>query len=274
MKGPSALVRVRALFAVATSIAAVMTPPVQARAEEAYQRFLDGLRERGLHDMALEYLRAMRNSPLVPAELRPAMPYEEGRILVEIANRERNLTASGQHLDLARDRFNEFIQGNANHPLVPIAEIELGQVLVVQARLLMIQSERPAQSKNKDKLVGQARELLNQGLQIFTAAEAKLAERWRRSKKYFDPKEVQAIAERDQLRISLLEARLFSADIDHELGKTFPHGSDESKTILTRAAERYNAVHENYRRKLAGLYARVKQGRCHQDLGESQEALG
>jgi len=53
-------------------------------AEEA-RRFLDGLRERGLYDMALEYLEQMRTSPLCPDELKEAIDYEAGVTLVTSA---------------------------------------------------------------------------------------------------------------------------------------------------------------------------------------------
>ncbi|MFH1920662.1 MAG: hypothetical protein ABIP48_12335, partial [Planctomycetota bacterium] len=46
-------------------------------AEEAW-RFLEGLRQRGYHDLAVEYLDRMRASPQCPDDLKEQLDYERG----------------------------------------------------------------------------------------------------------------------------------------------------------------------------------------------------
>src|SRR5207244_3008704 len=80
----------RAQIGVLALVLVALAAPRPAVAEEAYQKFLEGLRERGLFDMALEYIGQMRGSPLVSEELRQRMPYEEGVTLIHAAQAERD----------------------------------------------------------------------------------------------------------------------------------------------------------------------------------------
>ena len=56
------------------------------RGEEPAQAFLDGLRARGYHDTALEYLKSLESSRMVPAGMRDVLGYETALTLV-IASR-------------------------------------------------------------------------------------------------------------------------------------------------------------------------------------------
>ena len=53
-----------------------------AMAEEPSQAFLDGLRERGYYDSALEYLKSLETSRMVPAGMRDVLGYETALTLV------------------------------------------------------------------------------------------------------------------------------------------------------------------------------------------------
>src|SRR4051794_29760329 len=49
-------------------------------------RFIQGLRERGYHDLALDYLDGLRRAPDTPPDLREILDFEQGRGLLEEAN--------------------------------------------------------------------------------------------------------------------------------------------------------------------------------------------
>ncbi|MEX0713278.1 MAG: hypothetical protein WD278_13065, partial [Pirellulales bacterium] len=264
----------RCLLAPLVLASLALLPAGEAAAAEQYERFLSGLRERRLYDMALEYLESMRASPLVTSEQRQTMPYEEGRILVESAREEREMAARTKLLDRARDRFQEFIQANSAHPLSASAEAQLGQVLVERARGLIFQSQRPVNAARQDAMVNQARALLTEAQAVFTAAEQKFEARLNQYPKFIDPKQAQQIEEREQARMDLIQARLLAGGVVYEIAKTQPAGSEEAKKQLQAAADKFGSIYEKYRNRLAGLLARVKQGQCYQDMGDTKRALG
>ncbi|HEV7225420.1 MAG TPA: hypothetical protein VGN42_22125, partial [Pirellulales bacterium] len=61
-----------------------------ASAEEPFDKFLEALKEDGLYDIALDYVRSMKDSPLLSNEQRIEMPLTEGQLLVESAQAERD----------------------------------------------------------------------------------------------------------------------------------------------------------------------------------------
>ena len=245
-----------------------------AHAVEQYEAFLEGLRERGLHDMALDYLQQMRTSPLAPADIKPTIPYEEGVTLIAAAAAERDVELKTRQLDLARDKFKEFVKTSPEHPLVAGAESQLANVLVERARTLLQKATRPAYAAQKDDLTRQARALFAESQKVFVSAEGKYEELLKQFPKSIDPKDTKQIDARDRARNELLQARLYAGRALYETSKSYPPASADAKKLLESAAAKFGELYEKYRTRLVGLLARVYQGQCYQDLGDTAKALG
>ena len=56
------------------------------------------------------------------------------------------------------------------------------------------------------------------------------------------------------------------------MADTMAKDSKEWTQTLTAAADAYKKIYEDYRTRIAGLYARMYQGRCLQKLGKHKEA--
>lgn len=246
-----------------------------ASAEEAYERFLEGLKEQGLFDVALDYIDQMRDSPLITEAQKQELPFDEGRLLVANARAENDAAAKTKLLDQARDRFASFIKSSPSNPKAASAETELGNVLVERGRSLLDQANRPANAAKKDALTKQGRDLLLEAQKVFDAAEVKFSARLKEFKGIYDPKkEAKQIEQRAQARADVLKANLYAAGVLHELAKTYPKDSAESKKLLQAAADKYKALYDKHRKLLAGLMARLKEGQCYQDLGDTRRAIG
>src|SRR3990172_9024656 len=73
----------RALAARAlVAVAAVTCCLAAASAREQAEEFVAGLRERGLHELALDYLSQMETSRLADAAFRERIPYHRGVMLI------------------------------------------------------------------------------------------------------------------------------------------------------------------------------------------------
>ncbi len=57
--------------------------PAIAFGTEPAEEFLRGLKERGLNELALDYLERMKSSPLVGEDFRRQIPYQRGVALIE-----------------------------------------------------------------------------------------------------------------------------------------------------------------------------------------------
>jgi len=243
-------------------------PDVQAG--EPAREFLQALREAKYHDMALEYLQRMRTSRLAPVELKEILLYETGSTLIQSSRDQRDLAIRENQLDDARDALKRFIGMHPEHALVSSANSQLGNLLVERARIKVEQTKKAG--ADKTTLLGEAHQVYDDAYKVFERAQVELKEKLSKMK-VVDPSDKEKVALRDQLRADYLQAQLLAAAIKEETADTADSGSAEFKTLLTEAASQYGEIYEKYRTRLAGLYARMYQGRCAQKMADYKNAL-
>jgi len=148
-----------------------------AAAVEESQRFLDGLRERGYFDVALEYLEQMRNSPLATQEFKETIDYEAGVTLITASRTGRVTSIREKQLGQARDKFRTFIDRHPDSPLVAGANTQLANLLVERGRIKTEQASKPNRSaEEKKSLLSEARELYQEAEKVFKASEQRFVE--------------------------------------------------------------------------------------------------
>ena len=143
-----------------------------ARAAEPAREFLLGLRERGYHDVALDYLEVMANSPLAPIELRQTIQLEKGITLIEASRVQRDQLLREKDLNDAQALLAEFSQKNAAHPKANSARSQLGNLIVERARMKVEASKNGANNSNKDQLLKEANTLYEQAYKVFNDLQA------------------------------------------------------------------------------------------------------
>ncbi|MBL9093605.1 MAG: hypothetical protein JNL96_20475 [Planctomycetaceae bacterium] len=263
-------------IAIAAASAAALSAPLgtaPARAAEEYERFLNGLRERSLYDVAIDYLNSMRNSPLLSEEQRQMITFEEARTFLDASRSERDPVERDKMLDGARDKFKEFVAKNSQHPQAPGAETQLGAVLVERGRAKVEQALRPEFEKDKAKLMDEARKFFTESESVFKAAEEKFAALLGTFPKFMAPND-ERVALRERAKGDLIQAHMFHAKGLYEKSRTFAAKSPEWTQALKTAAEKYGAIYKDYRTLIAGLAARLQEGQCYQELGDVKRALG
>ncbi len=237
---------------------------------EPARQFLQGLRERGYYDTAVDYLNMMRTSKLAPVELKETMLYDLGSTLIEASRLQRDVALREKQLDEARDALNRFIGQHPEHTLVNSANSQLGNLLVERSRIKMEQAKQP--KADKEALHAAAKQQYDEAYKVFTRAQNDLRERLLKMK-VVDPKDTKAAELLDQLRADYLQVQLLAAAVREETAETVAKGSQDHTSMLTEAAAQYGEIYDKYRTRLAGLYARMYQGRCMQKLGKLKEAL-
>ena len=265
--GPLTMRRVLALVFILT------TQLFPVRAEEPARAFLDGLRSRGYHDTALGYLQSLEVSRIAPSGILDVLDYERALTLVEASRVAGDLTERFKMLDEAQALLRNFIQIQASHPTVNAARSQLGNLIVERARIKVEQ----AKSGNSDALKAEARKLYDQAFKEFALLEEAVAGELDQIPKVLntrDREEAKLAERRKQLRADNLQTELLAAAIREEAADTVPSGSKERTDYLIESAGLYDAIYKKYRSRLAGLYARMYQGRCNHRLGRTKDALG
>ncbi len=243
-------------------------------AAEPAREFLEKLRERGYYDTALDYLDDMATSPTAPIELKQTLEYERGTTLIDASRTTRDVAIREKQLNDAQAALKSFVEkikGDPNNKLLSAAEKQLGNVLVERARMIV---ERAKKAGDPAPLLKQANGLYMEGHKVFDDTQKIIGDKLTKLPPNPDPKKDQQIIDlRDQLRIDYLQTQLLAAAIREESADTLDKKSPEYKTTLEAAAKEYGEIYEKYRTRLAGLYARLYQGRCFQKTGNDKEAL-
>jgi len=247
----------------------------RGRAEEPARKFLDGLRQRGYADVALMYLERMEKSPRAPAELKTIILYEKGVTLVQASRLDRDPTTQEARLNEAQEVLKQFIAENKAHALVPVATDQLGNIFVERARAKVAESERPRNVDRKAELLEQARGFYSEANGVFKGTLARIRKELSSEKysKLNKDSPAQLIAERDALRGAYVQSQLMSATILRKKAETHKKGSASYNAGLKEASDAYGEVFKKYRTRLAGLYARLYQARCHHEMGDFKNAF-
>src|SRR4051794_5856684 len=258
------------VFAAAFILIAIVAMP--GLADEPAQQFLEALRERNYYDVALDYLAAAEKNPLIPASFKETILYEKGTTLVQGARFQRDSALREQQLDEAQKTLQQFVTAQPNHLYAAAARSQLGNVIVERARS-RVEKAKKLTAAEKQPLLKQARDLYDEGGKVFAALTEELRAKLKTYPAALDEKkDAKKIEERDRYRQDFLQAQLRGAATKEEMAKTMARDSKEWTQTLTAAADAYKKIYEDYRTRIAGLYARMYQGRCLQKLGKHKEA--
>ena len=244
-----------------------------ARAEEPFESFLEALRRREMFDVALSYLEVMQDSPLLTVSQRETIALEAGRTLVQGASRINDFELRMEQLDLARDRFTEFISEYPSHQEVGTARMELGNVLVARGRTQLERAKRPSNSARKDDLEQEAKSLFDEARTVFEGAEKDFADQVASYPQTIDREQTELIAARKRATNNQMQSQLLLGQVLFEMAAAEADASQRREELLDNAAEKFAEVYEKNRIVFGGLIARIWQGRCFQEKGETKQAL-
>ena len=235
-------------------------------------RFVQGLRERGYHDLALEYLQMLRTNPDTSPDLKLTLDYQEGRGLLEEATVSSNTEKKIALLDAARTKLDQFAREHPQHPLTPDALTQLARLYVERGHTAILQSRDLTGAEAGAKLAA-ARSALNEARAAYDRALPALQSAFDAFPKFIPDgnprREAKALAQ-----TSLMNARLQKAVVDYEEAQSYTQESKERKDLLDRAGEAFEQVYKDYRTQLAGLSAHMLRGKCYEEKGEYGRAMG
>lgn len=258
----------------AISLVAVLASAASLHAEEPVSKFVDGLKNQGYFDTAMEYLAIIEQRQDIPAEVRAVVPYERAMLMVAESRSIRNTETRNDKLNVAEVELNKFISGNADHPKFGQASTQLGTIQMERARGLIWESRSPANESKKAEFQEQARADLVKAKDTFQKAHDRYETEYKSYPVFIPPDEKELLAKRKAAETAYMQAQLYLAQARYEEGQTYDIGSPERSEILTDASKQFEKIHEKYRSIVAGLFARMWQGKCFEEQNEIGKALG
>ncbi|MGA2701146.1 MAG: tetratricopeptide repeat protein [Isosphaeraceae bacterium] len=269
----------RALVQIGLVLVGVMwigTQRTTVRADEDPRtalRFLQELRDHGLHDLALQFIDELRVDPGAPADLKVVLDYQEGRTEIDEAAKTGDLAHRRDLLEQAHTKLESFVKAQPNHPLAREALVQGARLLVERGHLALLLADDAQDPAQKTLRQTEARASFAQAREAFARAVEQLELSYK-SFSGFIAKGDPRLDERTKVYSSLLDAKLQRAVIDYELAQTYPANSSERAGHLAEALKQFDALYKDYRTQMAGLTAQMWQAKCYEEQGKIGEAIG
>ena len=243
--------------------------------------FLIGLRDRGWHDTALEYLEEAAEDPLASPAFREKIDYERATTQVALA---RQAASDKQRQSLfaeAAASFQRFAADQPNSPHQLQALATAGNLFSEQAVNTNNKAEKlpKAAHRQREALQETARTFLDQAKKpletLLAECEAKLKSlpKAAQRQKSSSQKNRGSQFGRQQLEGKQAEARFLLAKLSFERSRTFDAGSQAHKETLQVATAAFADLYRKYEDKLVGFYGRFYEGRSYQAAGDLEKAL-
>ena len=263
----------RVLVTAMLAIAATTNP--RATAQEPVIPFIEGLRERGYFDTALEYIDGLTQRNDLPADVREVLDLQRGLTLQQRGSASRVPEDRDQYVSQAETSLKKFVSERGQHPQAALANSMLGELLFERARSLIWKTDDTESADRKLELQQQARSLIDEAQGIYQTAKDQY-------QKLFEvfPKFIEQSKDEEQFQLRLeAEARYLRAWFNlvrctYERGQTFDKGTEERKKTLITAAEMFEEIHTSRRTNQIGLHARLMMGKCFQEQDDVGRALG
>jgi len=245
------------------------------QAEEPYQDFVRGLRDRQYFDMAIYYLDQLATRPGVPDEVKQLIPYEKAATLLESSRITRSPDRQVELLDQALAFLEQFVKESPNHPQAGDANSQRAQILIGKARVEILQSKAPANQGAKLDYQQRAQKLIQQARTVFQQAFTQHEASWKAFGTYINREnEEEKYNARALAEVNMIRAQLDLALCTYEEAQTYDPGSVEANKLLNEAASKFEEMHQRYRSQVGGLYGRLWQAKCFEETGDLQKALG
>ncbi len=235
--------------------------------------FVEELRQRGLHELALEYLNILRADTALPANVKDVIDFEDGRTLIDEAAKSGDLVLREDLLKEAREKLEAFVKAQPRLPKTREALVYLAKLLIERGHLAMLLAEETTDKAKKEAKVAEARAAFTEAHEAYVKAIEPLNAAY---KKFagFIPDDDPRKNERDQIYFALLNAMLQKGVADYELAQTFLADSPDRKKALSEAQSQFETMYKSYRTQFAGLAAQMYQAKCYEEQGNVDAAIG
>lgn len=246
-----------------------------AQSAEPYMKFLQGLRALNYYEYAIFYLDQIEADPETPTAIKTVLPYERALTHLAKSKTSKGSEAKNKELDLALGFLEQFVKDNARHELLGQANSQRAKILLERAKVEIFESRSPSNQESRGEYQKRARDLIVQAKKIFQDAFVQHTAIWEAFPKYIDKlAEPERFAAREKANVRCIQDEYDLALCSYWDAQTFDSLSTEQKKRLTTASTDFDAIHTKHRTVVAGLYARMWQGKCFEEQDDIKRAIG
>ncbi len=233
------------MFAAVVFLCVAAAPSI-VLSEEPILEFIDGLRQRGYFDTAIEYIDSVSRRTDISAEVRDQIDLQIGITQQQRGAASRSPDERELALSLAEASLKKFIQEKPQHPQAATANSMLGELLFERARSLTWKVDETDDASTKLELQQSARTLIDQAKVIYQTARDQFKTQYEAFPKFLENDDPQFQA-RLEAESRYLRAWFNLIRCTYERGQTFEKGSAERKNTLIDAAKLFEELHTSRR---------------------------
>jgi len=247
--------------------------------------FVRALREKGYHEIAVDYLNMLKQQPSLPPEVASVWDLEMSKSLRGAASRALNPKDFDDTMNNAQKHLDKFLKENPNHAEAVTAMISWGTFSIDRALQHLRVAKEATDKAEKARQFAETRKSLDEARPRLKQAAETLQKRLaampvpevRRGRP--DREARIALAKRNEVEQNLLNARFQAAMADYYAAQTYEDPkAAERKVLLQDAAKQLDAIYQANRITASGevdpigLYAHMWHGKCAEELGDTQLA--
>jgi hypothetical protein len=209
-----------------------------------------GLREAGMPDLALEYLREVEGK--LSAADKAVVPLERAKCLLEAAEEEPDEGTRTSMVNEAKDGFNAFLNANSKHPRASEASLALARLTSIEAKAQLNRARRmdipPKDDPGYQAAYEKQKEEAGKATPVFQLASRRFADAAAQIKARLDDKALEPRL-RQTLQREAFEAELATAVNSYSLADTLVAG--DAKGTIAR---------DKYLEEARGKFAKLAEG--------------
>lgn len=243
-------------------------------ASDSHEAFLQGLRDRGYYDTALEYLGTLGGAATTSADIEATLDLERAIIWMERSNATRRQDDRERFAGQGQVSFEVFLKEHPRHPRAAAGYAHLGRLLFEQARQKIWKCGASFNMDQREALTNEARRMLQRAKRAFGKARHQFKKQLD-NLPIVDPEDDKdGYQNRRRTEVRYLGTWLSFASCDYEDALTQDPDSGRRSDLLGMAQEQFQEIHTFSRSSAAGQHAKLMMGQCWQELGDISQALG
>ena len=255
------------------------SPVVSAQMPDADRQIslVTRLRETGYLDTALKAIDTLESDPSVMPDQKQSLAFEKGLVYKSLAAQTVSPDQQKNYYNQAKKAFQSFLDtsgGRGEHPLKAQALTEMARIVLAEGQTLNWQGAVEEDKTLQKTTLEQARAKILEARKLFEQSFAMADAEWKTFPGFIPEDDTKLRSRRTFVEGELMRANLDLAICIYEEAQTYLQDEDKRSKLLMDASIAFEKVHQEYRQQLAGLYARMMQGKCLQEQGDIRNALG
>lgn len=239
-------------------------------ADEPVSEFLNGLYRRGDVDIAMMYLETLDADTQLPATTRESLPFHRAVTLVLKASQTPRRDEQKRLFQKADELLHQFLQQQSGSLLAGQAHGLLSEVQLQLAQRKILDEEQNPDGPQQTASMADLRQQIAELRSLFDQQRQRAQQTQDQYPAYIAGDEPELRRARDRVLEKLIRSRLDLAQCDYWEAHTYPVEHASRQQLLTAAAAAYESLHQRYRSQIGGLYARLWQGKCYEELRSEQ----